>query len=116
MLDLTNPQGNMTVYKGITGLDYANGTYNQFQVSQINQYTGQTVVQNCYFDTTTNRLKYVMVDGMNYVFESTLGLQSRTYTDDFDPFRNCTSNNLRGNNNKQAAKEFFTFGFFTGLA
>ena len=97
-------------------MDYANGTYHHFAVSQVNQVTGEIVVQNCFFDTTTMRLKYVQIEGQNYIFESTLGLQDRTYDHDFDPFRSCTSKNMKGADFKQALKENFTFGFFTGLA
>jgi hypothetical protein len=74
------------------------------------------MVQNCFFDTKTMRLKYVQVEGQDYIFESTLGLQYRTYDHDFDPFRSCPSANLKGANFKQALKEIFSFGFFTGLS
>ena len=80
----------MTKYMGLSTLPYANSTYYQFQVTQKNQASGELVVQNCYFDVNTNRLKYVMVEGLNYVFESTLGLQERQYDrDEFDSFSKC---------------------------
>ena len=59
MLDIHDPSKNLTVYKGVTGLDYANGTYHHFELSQVEQVTGKIVVQNFFFDTTTMRLKYV---------------------------------------------------------
>jgi hypothetical protein len=40
MMDITDPSKNLTVYKDITGLDYANGTYHHFKLSQVNQFSG----------------------------------------------------------------------------
>lgn len=63
MKELHDPKGNMTKYMGISTLPYANSTYYQFQVTQTNQASGELVIQNCFFDVNTNRLKYVMVEG-----------------------------------------------------
>jgi hypothetical protein len=73
----------------VSTLTFANGTYHYFTFTQENQATGGYIVQNMFFDINTKRLKYVTVDGQDFVFESTLGLQPRTYTNDFDPYRTC---------------------------
>ena len=62
------------------------------------------------------RLKYVMVDGQELVFESTWGLQEREYDHDFDPFRKCPASAKKVLESAQETlKNNFNAGLFAGI-